>query len=69
MLNRVGTVKGAIMGAWETPSAALLKQSADVKVAMPAAINEANAFLAKARSMSQALGKYNVTMLVPAAPR
>ena len=69
VLNRVGTVKGAIMGAWETPSAALLKQSADVKVAMPAAINEANAFLAKARSMSQSLGKYNVTMLVPAAPR
>lgn len=69
VLARVGTVKGAIMGTWETPSAALMKQVAEVKTALPAAIAEANTFLAKARTVSQAIAKYNVTMLVPAAPR
>ena len=55
VMARIGTVKGAIMGVWETPSDALMKQVAEVQAAVPAAIREANAFLAKVRPMSQLL--------------
>ena len=54
------------MGVWETPSPALMKQVSDVKTALPAAMTEATAFLAKARTMSRTISRYNVTMLVPA---
>lgn len=66
VLARVGNVKGAIMGIWETPSAELAKQAADAKAAVPAAISEANAILERARGMSTTLGKYGVTLLAPA---
>ncbi len=65
VLARAGNVKGAIMGIWETPSAEVMKQVADVKKDVPAVIAEANAILERARGMSGTLGKYGVTLLAP----
>ncbi|MEQ1693182.1 MAG: hypothetical protein ABMA00_17965, partial [Gemmatimonas sp.] len=64
VMARVGTVKGAIMGAWETPSASLLKQVTEVKAALPPAIAAANAFMVKARAMSTTLAPFGLTLTV-----
>lgn len=64
-LGRVSAIKGAIMGIWETPSPASIRQANDAKAALAAAISEANAFLPKARAMSQKLAGFNVTMAPP----
>lgn len=66
VIARVAAVKGAIMGVWESPSDAMMKQVADVKAKVPPAILEANAVLAKARTISTAIGAYGVTLLAPA---
>jgi CheY-like chemotaxis protein len=67
VVGRVGTVKGAIMGTWETPSASLMKQANEVKVALPAALLQANAVITKARAMSKVLAPAGVTFTVPPA--
>ena len=64
-LARAGAVKSAIMGIWETPSAGMLKQSADAKAALAQAIGEADALMPKIAAVSQALKKYDVTLTVP----
>ncbi len=64
VMARVGTVKGAIMGTWETPSASLMKQVAEVKAALPPAITVANAFMVKARAMSATLAPFGLTLTV-----
>jgi hypothetical protein len=65
VLGRVGVVKGSIMSFWEMPSDALVKQYNDVKAAVPRAVSEANAVLARATAVSQALKAHNVTLTVP----
>ena len=50
----------------EMPSDSLLKAYNDVKLALPKAIAEANAFLVKATTLSQALKKHDITLTVPA---
>jgi len=65
VIARVGTIKAAIMGVWEAPSDATMKQVADVKAAVPDAIKEAQAMMKRARTMSTALAEHKVTMLVP----
>ncbi|MBL8980659.1 MAG: hypothetical protein JNL26_00650 [Gemmatimonadetes bacterium] len=65
VLGRVGNVKGAIMGIWETPSAGSLAQANSARSALTAAIGEATAFTARARAMSQTLQQFGVTMTVP----
>ncbi len=65
VVARVGAVKGAIMGVWETPSAAVLKQVDEVKAAVPGAVAEATALMTRARTMSQSLSSSGVTMTVP----
>ena len=65
VMGQIGAIKTAIMGVWETPSAAVVAQANTAKLAVPQAIAEANAFLAKARTVSQRLGAAGVTMLVP----
>jgi hypothetical protein len=66
LVARAGTVKGQIMAFNELPSDTLTKSYTDVKTALPKAIADANAFLARAMTMSQTLKKYDVTMTVPA---
>jgi photosystem II stability/assembly factor-like uncharacterized protein len=64
-LARAGAVKSAIMGIWETPSAGMLKQSADAKAALTQAIADANALMPKIAAVSAALKKYEITVTVP----
>ena len=65
VVGKIGAVKGQIMAFTDTPSAALMAQYTDVRVALPKAIAELNAFLAKANALSQALAKHNLTLTVP----
>jgi len=65
VVARVGAVKGSIMGVWETPSAAVMKQVQEVKAELPGAIAEATAIMTRARTMSQALSSSGVTLTVP----
>jgi hypothetical protein len=66
LVSRAGTVKSAILAFTEMPSETLVKQYNDVKVALPKAIADTNAFLIKAMTMSQTLKKYDITLTVPA---
>ena len=65
LVGRTANLKGAIAGIWEMPSDALVKQYNDVKIALPKAIADANAFLVKAMPVSQALKKYDLALTVP----
>ena len=69
LVARAGNVKNQIMGIWEMPSEALMKQYADIKLALPRAIADAEALLARARTMSTTLGRSGVTLTVPPAGR
>jgi hypothetical protein len=65
VLGRTSSLRTAIMGIWETPSASLTRQYATLKTEMPQAIAQANAVLARATAMSQTLKKYDITLNVP----
>jgi photosystem II stability/assembly factor-like uncharacterized protein len=67
VLARTSALKGGISGMWEAPSEATVRQSTDTKLALAKAITEANAFLAKATTMSQSLKAYDIGLTVPAA--
>ncbi len=69
LLARAGTVKGRIMSFYDLPSDALMSQYADVRVALPRAVTEANTLLARAQALSQALAKHGVTLTVAPAVR
>jgi hypothetical protein len=65
VLARTSTLKTQLAGVWEAPSAASVHQYNDVKLALPKAVADGNAFLGKANAVSQALAKYGVTIKVP----
>jgi len=65
VLARTSTLKNQLAGVWEAPSAASVHQYNDVKLAMPKAVADGNAFLGKANTVSQALAKYGVALKVP----
>jgi photosystem II stability/assembly factor-like uncharacterized protein len=67
VVSKAGNVKGQVLAFYDMPSASLMTQYADVRLALPKAITEANMFLAKATTLSQALAKSGVTLTVPAA--
>jgi len=62
VLGRAGTVKGAIQGIWETPSAAMVRRYEEVRAALPRAVTEANAVLTRATAVSQALRAHDITL-------
>jgi hypothetical protein len=66
LVAKAGALKGAMLAFTEVPSDTLMKQYADVKLALPKAITDGNALLVRAMTVSQALKKYNVTLNVPA---
>ena len=66
LVARAGNVKSQIMSFVETPSASLMKRYDDVKLALPKAILDGNAFLVKAMTLSQTLKKHDVALTVPA---
>ena len=65
VLARVAASKATIMSIWEPPSDAVSRQAASARSALTAAIAEANALLARARTVSTALKPHNVTLNVP----
>ena len=65
LLARAGNVKNQIMGIWEPPSNALVRQYTEVKAALPKAITDANAVLLRARTLSRTLSSHGVTLTVP----
>jgi len=67
VLARTSGLKTQIMGIWETPSASLVRQYNEVKIALPKAVADANALLGRATGISQSLKKYDITLSVPPA--
>ena len=67
VVGKAGNVKGQIMSFYDMPSTSLMNQYADVRLTLPKAIVELNAFLARATALSQALAKNGVTLTVPPA--
>jgi hypothetical protein len=65
VLAREAGLKQGLMGVWEAPSASMVRQYNEVKLALPKAVSDANALLAKAVSLSQTLKKYDITLTVP----
>jgi hypothetical protein len=53
------------MSFYDTPSESMLAHYNDVRVALPQAIAEANAFLGRLTPLSQALKKYDLALTVP----
>lgn len=66
---RVSLAKSSVLAFTETPSATTMKQYADVKLALPKAIAEGNAVIAKAGSLANTLKAAGVTLTVPATVR
>jgi hypothetical protein len=64
VLSRVATLKVQVAGAWEPPSAAALRQSAEAGASLQAAVSEANALLARVPALNSALKPYDVTLIV-----
>jgi hypothetical protein len=62
---RASGLKQSLMGVWEPPSAAAVRQYNEVKLSLPKAIADANAVLARAATVSQALKKYDITLTAP----
>jgi hypothetical protein len=65
VLARVAAAKATIMSIWEPPSGAVTRQAASAQSALASAISEANAVIARARTVSAALRPHNVTLNVP----
>ncbi len=65
VLSRAATLKVQVAGAWEPPSPAALRQSAEAGAALQAAVKEANALLAKVPALNTALKPYDVQLTVP----
>jgi hypothetical protein len=67
VLARTAGLKSSLMSIWESPSGSLVRQYNELKLTMPKAVADANALLARATSVSQALKKYDITLTVPPA--
>jgi hypothetical protein len=65
LVARTGAIKGRVMSFYDTPSESMLAHYNDVRVALPQAIAEANAFLGRLTPLSQALKKYDLALTVP----
>ena len=62
VLSRAATLKVQVAGAWEAPSPAALRQSAEASGSLQAAVREANALLAKVADLNNALKPYDITL-------
>ncbi|HVX41536.1 MAG TPA: hypothetical protein VHB25_18400 [Gemmatimonadaceae bacterium] len=65
VLARESALKNSLMGVWEVPSASSVRQYNAIKTAMPRALADANAVLARAATVSKSLASYGITMTVP----
>ncbi len=64
-LGRVGQVKGLLIGIWEAPSAASLKQAADASKALTDAIKEADALFGKIAGVNETLRTTGLAITMP----
>jgi photosystem II stability/assembly factor-like uncharacterized protein len=64
-LGRLGTVKGLIAGIWETPSAGSRRQAEEATQALDAAMRDAEAVIANARTLGTTLAPFNLTLGTP----
>lgn len=64
---KVTSAKGSVLAFQELPSDSTTKAYADAKLALPKAIAEGNAVIAKATALVPTLKKVDVTLTVPAA--
>ena len=64
-LGRVGTVKGALVGIWEAPSAGSLRQASDASKALEDAMKAAEATFAKVGSVNDALRTSGLAITLP----
>ncbi|MSO49173.1 MAG: hypothetical protein EXQ49_04625 [Acidobacteria bacterium] len=67
IVGKAGNVKSQILAFYDMPSMSLMNQYADVRLSLPKAVVELNAFLSRATALSQALAKNGVTLTVPPA--
>lgn len=65
VLARESALKNSIMSVWESPSPSLVRQYNEIKAAMPKAVADANAVLARASALSKTLAQYQITLTVP----
>ena len=63
---RLNSTRALLMAFQDNPSDTVLRNYNDLKLSLPKAIAEGNAFLVKAMSLSQALKKSDMTLTVPA---
>jgi photosystem II stability/assembly factor-like uncharacterized protein len=66
-LGRVSGAKTTLIGVWEMPSEAVVRQAAEAQAALSAANAEADALLRRVPAVSQALGRSGITLTVPPA--
>jgi hypothetical protein len=66
LLGRAAAAKNAISGIWEYPSDSLVKEYNAVKLGLPKAMADANAFLLRATAISATLKKSDITLNIPA---
>lgn len=64
-LGSIAAIKGLIGGIWETPSAASVQEAEAASEALAAAMAEANALLAAARTLGGTLSAFDRTLGVP----
>jgi photosystem II stability/assembly factor-like uncharacterized protein len=65
VLGRLGTVKGAIAGIWETPSSSVQQQATATSRELDVAIAEANRVLASAQTVGRSFTAAGLTLGVP----
>jgi hypothetical protein len=66
IVGRLNSTRALLMAFQDNPSDFVVRNYNDLKLALPKAITEGNAFLVKAMSLSQALKKSDMTLTVPA---
>jgi hypothetical protein len=66
LIGRVGTLKTNVLSFEEVPSDTYVKEFNELKLSVPKAMADANAFLVRAMGVSQTLKKYGITLTVPA---
>jgi hypothetical protein len=64
--SRVTGVKTLLMAFQDNPSEVVTRRYNELKLEVPKAIQEGNAFIVRAMTLSQALKKSNLTLTVPA---
>lgn len=65
VLGRLATLKGAIAGVWEMPSAGTMSQADKARADMTRALSEIAPTMQRARAISATLARFGVTLKVP----